>query len=596
MKCITTFTSEYCVTKYEIIKKIRILTTEGARYGTIPVFQETNRITEFNPHLSGPDGTEIPLDKKKMEKEYLETGKVIFPKVTAGCYITLKIVFTAGFYYLSEWYQFTRDIPVRIGRLIHVSANNTKFDYKISGNRCEIVSEDYSKFNKLKTWTVKDLEPVKDIDFLNYESITEPKVIIKILKVTTWDRTHNTKEEIFDRYENDCNGIETQIDRDPFLYPTLKKFKNKTSDDLSRASDILKWIQNTISITGYRRDQLHNILETCRASYLETACLCDKLFNRLGLKSELVFTFHKDDLLLDTTFLFYTDYYIRGFPVVTINNKKYVAYPYLKGYELGEYPTGYTGALCFNVGSEKIFPLPPPLWGKDFISERKIIDLKHSPATFQLILEYKQNSASYYREELLEKNKEEQKKYLETAIKDYKNSNELESFSLENINEYDKPLIVKIKFKNDDIPIPYEKKKIFKLTNFFEDYFEDITPDRTEDVYFHSPATYIDEIEVLKIPGKKITFDIKTEQIGNKSEPKVVYFVPNQNSYSEKPYNTVNTRLFSVSYMNTETDSSYVFQRKLTVNPTHITKSEISKVYNDCVKINSIKNSSFIIE
>jgi len=593
----TIFSTEHCITRYEINKKIKILTTEGAQYGTIPVHQQASQISKFEPHLFGADGVEIPLDVKKIRKEYLETGKVIFPKVMAGCYITLKIVFNErNLYYLSEWYEFTRNIPVRIGRFVHSSTDNTTFDYKITGNRCGIITEDYSKFGNVKAWIVKDLEPLKDLDYLNYESITEPKIILKILKVKSWNRSHNSKKDIFNRYKDECSSIEMQIGKDPLFNATSEKITGKGSDDLSRASEILAWVQNTISSIGYNHDQFSNLFETNKASFLQIACICNKLFNKSGLQSEIVFAFDKDDFILDTNFLFYTRFVITAFPVVTINNTKYVTYPYLKGYELGEYPMGYRGALCFSAHKKEIYPLPPQRHGKKYISEKRVIDLNQTPAAFQLLVEFRQYSASDYREDLLDKDKEKQKKYLEKWVKNYKCSNELESFSFENLNKADKPLIVKIKFKNDDIPIPYENKKIFKLTNFFEDYFEDITPDRTEDVYFHSPATYIDEIEVLKIPGKKITFDIKTEQIGNTSEPEVVYYVPNQNTYSEKPYNTVNTRLFSVSYMNTATDSSYIFQRKLTVNPTHITKNEISKVYNDCVKINSIKNSSFVIE
>lgn len=126
--------------------------------------------------------------------------------------------------------------------------------------------------------------------------------------------------------------------------------------------------------------------------------------------------------------------------------------------------------------------------------------------------------------------------------------------------------------------------------------YRDITLDRTEDVYTVNKAVVVDEVEFIKIPGKKIEFDIKTEHIGSKSEPEVIQYVPSGNSYSEKNYNTVNAQLFSVSYLKTETDSSYIFQRTLKINPTHIEKSKLSKTYDDCVKINSIKNSSIIIQ
>jgi len=179
---------------------------------------------------------------------------------------------------------------------------------------------------------------------------------------------------------------------------------------------------------------------------------------------------------------------------------------------------------------------------------------------------------------LLNKNKKDQEEYFEKKwIKKYKESNKLVFLNLMNLHDYGKPLIAVIEFTNDDVPIPYENKKIFKLNNFFVNAFEDITPDRTEDVYIHNPLTQIAEIEVVNIPGKKIKFNIKTEQIGDKSEPEVVYYVPSTNPSGEKSYNEINTKFFSVTYNQTETDSSYIFQRTLKLNPAHIQKNKWPK-------------------
>ena len=105
----------------------------------------------------------------------------------------------------------------------------------------------------------------------------------------------------------------------------------------------------------------------------------------------------------------------------------------------------------------------------------------------------------------------------------------------------------------------------------------------------------IDEIEVLKISGKKIEFDIKMEKPKKDSKVEVTYYTPSVSKDNGKPYDKISTSLFTVNYNKIETDSSYIFQRTLNLKPAHIKKEEIKNIYDDCVKLNSIKNSSIII-
>jgi hypothetical protein len=342
-----------------------------------------------------------------------------------------------------------------------------------------------------------------------------------------------------------------------------------TKDPLKRARKILYWVQNNMNAIGYNHDLFNSILKTRRASYLQIACLCNKLFNSAGLESDIVFTFNKNDFILDTTFLFYARYVITAMPVVTINGKTYVTYPYLKGYELGEYPLGYNGALCINPFEKEIYPLPPAQHGDKWIRDRMVLDISSFPGKYTLIREYKKNSASAYRYDFLTMKKGKRRGEFEDILKEYNESNKVESFSFEHLKKYEKPLIAKVSFTNNDGPIPYENKKIFKLNNFFPTYFEDITQDRTEDVINNNQSIYIDEIEVKKIPGKNITCDITMTEKANE--------------------------LFTSVLKKSETDTSYIYTRTLICKIAHIHRSQIQKLYNDCEELNSIKNSSIII-
>jgi hypothetical protein len=87
------YTMESCVSIIDISKKIVILSTEGAQYGTIPQYRYSMRMSVFEPHLFDSSGVEIPVDKDKLRETYSETGKIVFPSVAKGSVITLKIRF-----------------------------------------------------------------------------------------------------------------------------------------------------------------------------------------------------------------------------------------------------------------------------------------------------------------------------------------------------------------------------------------------------------------------------------------------------------------------------------------------------------------------
>lgn len=582
--------------KVKVYRKIKFLTNEGTEYGTIPVYKYSIQMSRFEPKLFNENNVEIEVDTKKLRKTYTETGKVVFPNVKSGYTVELTIEFiNRNTYYYGFWERFSFDIPLRVGRFVHLTTSNCKYDYKTYGNRYKLKEEILNK-SRARVWTARDLEPKKKLDYLDYFSNTEPMIITRLLKVNTWNKKFNTEKKVFREYKNEIMGITLSLKDESYrkkLRECLKEITSKTPKE--RAKWILKWVQDNMGLTGEKHDYFSEITETQKASEMQIVCLCNKLFNDAGLESHVVITGNKNWRPIDPSFLVHSDYITNPMPIVFIGNKEYAAFPLFRGYELGEYPLSYNNVQCLNIKNRTIEPLMLPKWGSKWIRERRTLDLRSNPGKYSLIYEFKKNSASVYRNKFLNKDKAAQKAYLDSLIKDYSETNRIKSFKIKNLNNYDKPLIVIVHFENDDVPIPYENKKIFKLNNFFSDYFEDITLDRTEDVFIKYLETNIDEIEVLKTPGKKIEFDIKMKQIGDKSVPEVIQYVPSENAYSEKRNNTVNTRLFTASYANSETDSSYVFQRKLTINPTHIRKNEINKVYNDCVKINSIKNSNIII-
>lgn len=582
--------------KIKVYAKIKILTTEGAVWGTVPVYRYAQRISRFEPKLFNENGDEIDLNVKKMRKTYVETDKVVFPNVKTGYTIDLTIEFLRqNTYYYGFLISFSRKIPLRVGRFVHITTSNCEYDYKTYGNRYKFKEEIYKK-GRVRLWTAMDLEPKKDLEYLDFSSNTEPMVVTRLLKVKSWNKTFNTKKKVFRGYKGEIDGITFSLKGE--AYQKIRKEcveKTAQKSPMERAKIILKWVQDNMALSGEEHDYFGEITETQIASELQITCFCNKLFKEAGLKSHIVITGHKNWRPIDPSFLVHSNYFTNPMPVVFFGNKKYAVFPLFRGYELGEYPLSYNNVLCLNIKQKSSESLPTSKWGTIHIKTKRTLDLSNIPGKYSMVYEYKKNSASFYRNKFLNKDKVEQKEYFEDLIKDYSKTNRLKSFKIKNLSDYDKPLSAIVHFENDDTPIPYENKRIFKLNNFFHDKFEDITIDRTEDVFIKYPETNIDEIEVLKIPGKKIDFDIKIENPKKDSDVEVIHYTASGTDNSGKTYNRIGSSLFTVDYKKSETDSSYIFQRILNQEPVHIKKEEIKKIYNDCVKLNSIKNSSIII-
>lgn len=564
------YSTQSTSSRIKVYIKIKILTTEGAEYGTIPIYRYAQRISRFEPKLFDENGREIELDEKELRKAYTESGKVVFPNVKAGCTVEMTLEFLQKNTYYSgfrEWFSF--DIPLRVGRYVHITSSNCEYDYKTYGNRYKLKEEIYKK-GRVRVWTVKDLEPKKKLDYLDYFSNTEPMVITRLLKVKSWSKKFNSEKKVHREYKNEIDGITLNLKGESYQKKRnecLKNIANKTP--MERAKWILKWVQDNMALSGEEHDYFSEITETQTASELQITCLCNKLFKDAGLNSHVVITGHKRWRPIDPSFLVHSNYITNPMPVVFLGNKKYAVFPIFRGYELGEYPLSYNNVLCLNIEKKAIEPLPPPKWGSIWIRKRRILDLSSIPGKYYMVYEFRKNSASVYRRKFLNKDKAAQKEYFEDMIKDYSEANRLKSFNIKNLNNYDKPLISIVHFENDDMPIPYKNKEIFKLNNFFLDYFEDITLDRTEDVFIHNFNTIIDEVEILKIQGKKIVPNIQIKEIKNK--------------------------LFTTHLNKSETDTSYIFKRILTYDINYIPKEQIKEIYNYCIELNNIKNSNVII-
>jgi len=569
---LTFFGLESVSSRIEVLYKLKILTNEGASYGTVPIIRYSPRISKFEVRLYDSSGKEIKIDQDALKKVYLESGKVVVPKVTKGSTFTIRIEFMGDFYYyhFSEWFSLT--LPVRNARFVHQPSPSGKYDYKTIGSRGAFEYAEYKK-GRIKTWTIRNLEPRKDIDYLDHKAKTEPVVMARLLKVNCWNRKYNEKKEIFKGFRDKFDGISREMCGADSSASILASCINKTDAELDKARKIITWVQNHMTSTEDKSSYSLNIISSGNATEAQITSLCTRLFKKAGIDNHIVIAGQNNLYSLDSTFLFWSDWITTPLPVVVIGGREYVAYPFARGYELGEYPLYFKDELCMDLKTKSLKPLPKPVWGYSRVNERRTIRCTSTGVNGCIHFEYLYNNANYYRNTFLCMNKDDRKKYFEKYLEGCDQSNRLQSFSIHNLDEPGKELSADVVFTSDNKPIFYENKQVLKLGPYFSSYFKDITPDRMDDVFTNEKTTYVDELEIIKNPGKNITVDIKMDSISN--------------------------RLFSAAVERTETDSSIIFRRTM-ITPVDGRSFSIKyikeKAYGDIQALNGIKNGNVVFE
>lgn len=71
-------------TCYTVYKKIRILNAEGTEFGTVFIPRYTDNLDEFHLKIVRENGEDVPVKTGPVRRQYLETGKVVVPRVHPG--------------------------------------------------------------------------------------------------------------------------------------------------------------------------------------------------------------------------------------------------------------------------------------------------------------------------------------------------------------------------------------------------------------------------------------------------------------------------------------------------------------------------------
>ncbi len=548
----------------DVYTKIHIVTTDGAQYGTIPIYRYSRQISTFEPKLYTAENEEVPLDVSSIFKQYLQSGKVVFPKVTAGSVLTIKISFMKGkTFYSSIHHNFSKNIPIRAYRFTHVQDWDALYDYKTYGTRYSI---DTATFDNAKTWTVYNYIPQPRLSYLDYATYTEPRLIVRLVKVRLWDWSYNTNKRIIKDYVKKTNKISPRLTK-----RVLKGAKGHIGTQLERAQKILHYIQKTFSTSGKEKMSTKKMLKFGNASDLQIAALCHASFKKAGIHSKIVITSDKQDHVFDTTFLLLNNYLYTALPVLSIAESTYVAYPYKVGYELGEYPITLNESSCLDLDKEMFSALPAPRWGSEHIEVRRVLDFREVPTECRYIYTYSETNASMARAYFHSLDEEEQKRYFVNKLDESIKLDKVISFSSSDYKNCATPFRASITFSSNYIPIEYKNKKIVNVGIFFDEHLRALSTKRKEAVTVYNDYRYCEDVEVVG-DSKSFVFD---DPILNRLKR-----------------NPIDNDLFSSKVSAVTTDSSYVISRKLHIKKSKISTKDFSGIVKQCKTLNSLRSST----
>ena len=164
---------------YYVNQKLHIVNRKGLKYGTVEVPKYGDSIAEFSVTLWDPSGNKVPLDLKVFREKYVETGKIIVPKVVAGCRIGIKVIFGKDNLVYSHEHWFEKNIPVAKGRFSLFYPRNVIYACKPYGRVAPVEMQRFGVFTGY-VWDLKNVMPEDDVFETRWHIDQEPHVMARI--------------------------------------------------------------------------------------------------------------------------------------------------------------------------------------------------------------------------------------------------------------------------------------------------------------------------------------------------------------------------------------------------------------------------------
>ncbi|MBF0430269.1 MAG: hypothetical protein HQK83_03250 [Fibrobacteria bacterium] len=568
------------VTRYIINKKIKILTNDGAQYGSLKIPVYSRFIKKFNVIVRDSNNIQIPVPVAKLKSMYKKEGKVIIPRVTKGCEIEILIESSTQSPLMFLEHYFSQPIPVKHARftLSALSKYNYAFNSYGAINRHQKKPVPNKKNLDYYIWNKQQVLPRSRLRYQQGIDVTEPRVSLVMRSYQT-SGMYGQMDAI-NSWEDLTEGYKNILLKQSFFKST-SKLRNKVDEITApfksqyvKADAIFHWVQENISYVHSRMNPINpdKVIKNGKGNLWEMAVILSEMFKHIKLDPQIYVTRPHSYGGFDMHFITPA---VLSVPLVsvTIFNKEYLVFPYSRGAKLGEYPLNFFDlpALSLKTGMPRM--LPPSASGPSYKKQHVIVDLtpdELGDSEIKINLEYGGVFAYQKRNSFLDMEKKDIAEVFQKYISELGTSNRLKTHNLETLNDRGKALKSSITFSNSQQVISRKGKTQFRLSHIFNAYLTTYDTTRITKVYNGFETDLEESVEFILPTDKKVDFDISCTDVSNS--------------------------LFTVKCETKNEEGRYLFTRKLTMHKVLLDQARMKRIVPDIRLLNTINDSKLTLE
>lgn len=554
--------------RYIVNKRIRILTSAGAEHGTVRIPQYTQSPSVFRISHWDSLGKPLKLSIEPIRAEYVKTGKVVVPNVSAGSVISIRLEFTslAALNLLEHW--FSGPLPVARGRLTFSHLEHWNYASKTYGQVREgsTASSDGPSELAYRSWEVKDALPRSNVNFQEDIDVTEPRVAVAIRSIR--------EQEIWDGWERIADSYEEVALKPSFLNSTrrLRKLVDSLGQGLpgkaEQAKAAFAWVQKNISHQAgpIRAINPDRVISAGKGTLWEMAVVMREMFKHLGLETGLLVTRPRSLGGFDPAFVSPIQLAI---PLVTarIGKRNHVAFPWARGAALGEYPADYLGLQTLSLESGSPATLPDPVMDKATTHYAfRLGGGEGEPVS--ATLEMGGYVAFAVRQALMDDGKKDVREAYQKLLSRMGTSNALARCEVEGLDRPGRPVKADLAFSNPDQSISRKGETQTRLSHLFTAYFQSYDTTRVAGYRSHLEAEHTEEVKVDKSPDRVLAANIPCRDQVNK--------------------------LFAATCSVSETPVEYLFTRKVLIRRAGLTAEEMRGLAGEIAELNRIEEATLV--
>jgi hypothetical protein len=286
----------------EIYTRIKILTDEGTRYGTISLFSsDFMRTKDIAGRTHLPDGKVVDLaDNATFEKEfsdYYDTSvtSCALPEVVPGAIVEYRYrVFFDSVFYPRTWY-FQAEIPTLLNTVTYELPTSINF-YPVEFNTLNYVKLDRETKRNARggvvTYTMRNLPPVPDEPHrFPFADLSSRVVVLPGVSYSTGIKIH--------LYDSWTSLIEVVEGNDDYGYVWFRKNAGESKRTAKhmigathpeKAEAIYRWVRDEIALEPYvgifvGDRQADVVLKNRRGDYAEKSLLLQLMLDAAGIRA-----------------------------------------------------------------------------------------------------------------------------------------------------------------------------------------------------------------------------------------------------------------------------------------------------------------------